>query len=318
MRQPSHTRKIFFLLALGGSFFLLAKTYSFFSRPLTQNWTVPQKIFLNDNDLLFETTSSAKTVGDFLTEKKIALGEHDQVFPEKEAHLTSGKIVRVLRARKIKILVAGQTLEKWTLQKTVAGVIAENNIQLGRLDKVSPETTLVPVSNAPIVITRIDVEEKIVNEEIAFKEIANEDNSLNWREKKITQTGEKGLREIKYRITYKNSKEVERIVLEKKIIKEPVAQIVTQGTLIKTGKTHKGVASWYAWKGGLFAANPWLPMGSYVKVTNPNNNKSVIVQINDRGPFGNGRIIDLDKVAFARIAPIGAGVANIIMEEIIN
>ena len=66
------------------------------------------------------------------------------------------------------------------------------------------------------------------------------------------------------------------------------------------------------------AANPWLPLGSYVKVTNLDNGKSVIVRINDRGPFGNGRIIDLDKVAFAKIASLGQGTARVKMEEILN
>ena len=70
--------------------------------------------------------------------------------------------------------------------------------------------------------------------------------------------------------------------------------------------------------GTMSAANPWLPMGSYVKVTNKDNGKSVIVKINDRGPFGPNRIIDLDKVAFEKIASLGQGVANIKMEEITN
>jgi rare lipoprotein A len=41
------------------------------------------------------------------------------------------------------------------------------------------------------------------------------------------------------------------------------------------------------------------------------------VQINDRGPFVAGRIIDLDREAFKKIAPLGAGVIDIKMEEII-
>ena len=45
------------------------------------------------------------------------------------------------------------------------------------------------------------------------------------------------------------------------------------------------------------AAHKSLPFGSKVKVTNLNNNKSVVVKINDRGPFKPGRIIDLSKKA---------------------
>lgn len=41
------------------------------------------------------------------------------------------------------------------------------------------------------------------------------------------------------------------------------------------------------------AAHPTLPLGSYVKVTNLGNGKSVVVRINDRGPVVDGRIIDV-------------------------
>ena len=97
-----------------------------------------------------------------------------------------------------------------------------------------------------------------------------------------------------------------------------MTEITTQGTYVKLGKSIPGAASWYALTGTMAAANPWLPKGSYVKVTNVDNGKSVIVVINDRGPFVPGRIIDLDKVAFQKIASIGAGVINVKMEEITN
>jgi rare lipoprotein A len=44
---------------------------------------------------------------------------------------------------------------------------------------------------------------------------------------------------------------------------------------------------------GLTAAHRTLPFGTRVRITNPRNNRSVIVRINDRGPFGNGASIDL-------------------------
>jgi rare lipoprotein A len=48
---------------------------------------------------------------------------------------------------------------------------------------------------------------------------------------------------------------------------------------------------------GMTAAHPTLPLGSYVKVTNLHNGKSVIVKVNDRGPVVPGRIIDLSMSA---------------------
>lgn len=52
----------------------------------------------------------------------------------------------------------------------------------------------------------------------------------------------------------------------------------------------------------LTAAHKTLPFGTKVKVTNLNNKKSVIVRINDRGPFKPGRIIDLSKAANTQIS----------------
>ncbi len=59
------------------------------------------------------------------------------------------------------------------------------------------------------------------------------------------------------------------------------------------------------------AAHRTLPFGTMVEVTNLANGKIVIVKINDRGPYGAGRELDLSSSAFSSIASLGAGVINI-------
>jgi rare lipoprotein A len=61
----------------------------------------------------------------------------------------------------------------------------------------------------------------------------------------------------------------------------------------------------------LTAAHPTLPFGTHVKVTNATNGKSVIVRINDRGPYHGSRIIDLSLGAFKRIAKPGRGTIQV-------
>ncbi|GGE85436.1 septal ring lytic transglycosylase RlpA family protein [Pseudoalteromonas gelatinilytica] len=92
----------------------------------------------------------------------------------------------------------------------------------------------------------------------------------------------------------------------------------------------KGKASYYADKyhgrttasGEVFnqralsAAHQTLGFGSRVKVTNIANSKSVIVTINDRGPFIRGRIIDLSKKAFSQIASVKQGVIDVTVERL--
>lgn len=61
----------------------------------------------------------------------------------------------------------------------------------------------------------------------------------------------------------------------------------------------------------LSAASPTLPLPSYARVTNLQNGSSVIVRVNDRGPFAKGRIIDLSACAAKMLAYQGSGVANV-------
>ncbi len=66
------------------------------------------------------------------------------------------------------------------------------------------------------------------------------------------------------------------------------------------------------------AAHLKLPFGTRVKVTNIANNKSVVVRINDRGPYIRGRIIDLSKAMFEKIADSSAGVIDVSVTVIEN
>jgi peptidoglycan lytic transglycosylase len=83
-----------------------------------------------------------------------------------------------------------------------------------------------------------------------------------------------------------------------------------------------GHASWYALTSktasgermnpnALTAAHRSLPFGTKVLVENLSNGRSVVVRINDRGPFVGGRIIDLSKAAASQIGMIGAGTAKV-------
>ena len=59
------------------------------------------------------------------------------------------------------------------------------------------------------------------------------------------------------------------------------------------------------------AAHPSLPYGTQVLVENLSNGRSVVVRINDRGPFTGGRIIDVSKAAAVTLGMMDAGVATV-------
>jgi rare lipoprotein A len=64
------------------------------------------------------------------------------------------------------------------------------------------------------------------------------------------------------------------------------------------------------------AAHKKLPFGTKIRVTNLENGKTVVVKINDRGPFVKGRILDLSRSAFSSIANVSSGIIKVKIEVI--
>jgi rare lipoprotein A len=104
--------------------------------------------------------------------------------------------------------------------------------------------------------------------------------------------------------------------------------IARPSTPAKAIRVWSGVASWYGQEfdgketasGQVYdmlaptAAHPWLPFGSLLRLTNPKTGESQVVRINDRGPFMDGRELDVSYVAAIRLGLIECGVARLRIE----
>ena len=96
------------------------------------------------------------------------------------------------------------------------------------------------------------------------------------------------------------------------------------------GYRERGVASWYGSKFqgrrtssgepydmfAMTAAHPVLPLPTFVRVTNLDNGKSVVVKVNDRGPFLHGRIIDLSYAAAWKLGISATGTGRVEVEAL--
>jgi rare lipoprotein A len=96
----------------------------------------------------------------------------------------------------------------------------------------------------------------------------------------------------------------------------------------------RGIASWYGYEtrnkagghmtangevfdpNGLNAAHKYLPLPSHVKVTNLENGRSILLRVNDRGPFVDGRIIDLSAGAARKLGFYEKGTARVLVETV--
>lgn len=88
------------------------------------------------------------------------------------------------------------------------------------------------------------------------------------------------------------------------------ASFYDEGQLTANGETFNPDA--------MTAAHKTLPFDTRVRVTNPANGKSVVVRINDRGPYVSGRCLDLTSAAFAAIASLSAGVLPAAKYEVLG
>ena len=111
---------------------------------------------------------------------------------------------------------------------------------------------------------------------------------------------------------------------------EAKAEVFQQAVEPKAEHLGDGVASFYGRElagnrtasgerfnpAGLTAAHRTLPLGTKLRVTNKNNGKSVVVRVNDRGPFHKARLIDVSYAAAREISMVGAGTAAVRLDLI--
>ena len=125
---------------------------------------------------------------------------------------------------------------------------------------------------------------------------------------------------------YQNKEENLNVNSKNKAVADTFEKVIEEReryTHFQTGMASYYGGSWHGKKtangeifneNSLTAAHKTLPFGTKVKVTNLDNGKSVVVRINNRGPYSRGRIIDLSKAAFSKIASTSKGVTRVKLE----
>ena len=136
-------------------------------------------------------------------------------------------------------------------------------------------------------------------------------------------------------ITERSGDQVRRQAIAAKIdIAEDEPSVIEKLNTVASKTVRKfsqtGAASWYGRQfhgrktasgetfdmNGLTAAHRTLPLNCYIRVTNKENGKSVVVKVNDRGPFHGNRVLDLSYGAAKRLGVTNAGVAKVSIERV--
>jgi resuscitation-promoting factor RpfB len=253
------------------------------------------------------------TVEEVIEEMHLRASLADYVGSPLAARITPGMVIVYRNAVGIRVEHDGVTQQVITNAATVGQVLKELGVKLIGKDQVSVPVTAYPTAGLVIKVFRVGTRVETSMEKIPFKTETKGNAYLERGQHALLRGGRAGLARVSYRVTYKNGKVVSRQRLGSHTLRAPRNKIMSVGIgphCICTRGTKTGDGTWYR-HAGLTAASPWLAFGTVVRVTNLENGRTVTVTINDRGPTGPGRIIDLSDRAFAHIASLSEGVIRV-------
>jgi uncharacterized protein YabE (DUF348 family) len=257
------------------------------------------------------------TVAQILEELRVSPGGAS-VDPPLDSRISPGQKIVVAKQATIEVIHDGKARTVISAAPTARSLLEDLGITLGPLDRVVPGVSARPDEATPVRVIRVTetVERKL--SKIPFRRITRETDELKSGQRKILTQGVEGEQAKIIRRIFEDGK-YKRTVVSTEVIRPAVDEVILVGArspkYSPRGSTEQGKASWYDAPGrGLTAAHKTLPKGTVVRVTSLADGRFVDVVINDRGPFIQGRIIDLSEEAFQRLAPLGAGVLDVKIE----
>ena len=285
--------------------------------------------------------TTARTVGEALEQLRI---------DEPDAKLSATRGLSIGRegldlgvetAKDVTLTVAGATAPV-RLTGTVADALAEVSVTPDADDIVTPAADTPLADGMEISYVKVDVVTTVKEKAIAFEKTEVKSGKLDKGTEKVTTKGVDGVANETWTEIYRDDVLVTSRVTETEVVKEAVDQVTTVGTRVPAPKTSSSTSSGsdltpatgntckasYYWQGqmtangerfntnDLTAAHKTYAFGTRVKVTNPKNGQSVIVRINDRGPYISGRCLDLSTAAMKAIGGTSAGVITVNYEVV--
>jgi resuscitation-promoting factor RpfB len=247
-------------------------------------------------------------VGQVLEQINLGFERHAYVQPSREASVEHGDVIVYQPAVRVRLNADGQSREVTSNAEDVDTLLHSLGVRLDRKDRVEPKRHTPLEAGLAIRVVRVEHRRAVRDSPVPYGTQVRYSRELLQGLRRLEREGAPGLRRTTYQVRMENGREVSRRELGRRWVRRPVDQVIVEGT--RPPHVATGVASWY-YRTGLVAAHPSLAFGTQVKVTNTATGRSVVVVINDRGPYIGGRVIDLSDDAFAQLAPLGVGTINV-------
>ncbi|MDP9330714.1 MAG: ubiquitin-like domain-containing protein [Actinomycetota bacterium] len=218
-----------------------------------------------------------------------------------------------------RVVVSGTRHDVLTNASTAGELLAAMGIQPDANDRVHPSPRTPLHDGLSVRFDQVRVFTRQQHRLIPFPVRTTFSEQLAPGSVQVLRRGVPGLARTAARVVKVNGRLTSRHVLLDRVIRSPLAELLLSGPASAAGGTlgasphiETGGATWYdpPWS-GLTAAHPWLPFGTMVTVTDVATGRSVVVVINDRGPFAPDKIIDLSPEAFRILSPLARGVIDV-------
>jgi hypothetical protein len=242
--------------------------------------------------------------------------------------LATGARVVVRTPRPVTLQVDGAARSLSATSLTVRELLTAEGITLGANDEVSPALDSRLADGQRVRVTRLAAGQRTALVSVPFGEERRNDPNLDAGQTRVVRAGSTGQNRVVYALTLRDGVEAGRSVVRTEVVRAPVSRIVAVGTRpvarrttaprtataapapTSTGHSESGQGSYYDFTAAS-CAHKTLPFGTVVRITNLNTGAVTSCTIRDRGPFGAGRILDMSKDTFGRIAPLSQGVVPV-------
>jgi uncharacterized protein YabE (DUF348 family) len=238
----------------------------------------------------------------------VRAGRHAYLEPSRGAAVEDGDVIVYKPAVDVRLTVGGNPRQVITNAEDVGLLLDDLGVEIGPDDIVEPRLGTPLEAGMDVRVIRVAYREMSEEAPIAYQTEVRKSDDLLQGVRVVQQQGVPGLLQKTFQVRLEDGREVERKLLRTQVLREPIPHVVIEGT--RPPHVQTGLASWYQ-RDGMVAAHRTLPFGTQVKVTNLATGGSVVVVINDRGPYVGGRIIDLSDDAYAQLANLGSGTIQV-------
>lgn len=206
--------------------------------------------------------SSARTVGEVLSESGMTLHAADEIEPPAETSASDGMTVSYVPSKQYSVAVDQRTVQARSAAPTVGAVLAAAGIPLAGLDFGQPSEDQPAPDNGQIRVVRVSEAILLAQTPIPFQSQTQASSQVELDHQQVLQPGEPGLAISRTRIQYQDGQEVSRVVEPQTIVRPPVDRILAYGTkVVVHTATVDGVTIQY-WRAVQMFATAYSPCNS--------------------------------------------------------